>query len=111
MFAVLKHGYCSRDMACGSNYGLDWEGFVPNMCTHCAALLNASILTSFDAGLQQVKSLALLAYTVVQVFERNAVFQSTRLDEVSRRDLVVHNQTGTEAQRNLGVVWENVMGT
>lgn len=82
------------------------------MCAHCAALLDPSFLASFDAGFQQVKSFALLADATVQVFERNAVFQGTGLDKVSRRNtLVGHDQTGTEAQRNLDVVWEKVVGT
>ena len=112
MFGGSRYGYCSRDMACSSNSRVGLGRVCSKRCTHCAALLNASILTSFDAGLQQVKSFTLLAYTAVQVFERNAVFQSTRLDEVPRRDsLVMHDQTGTEAQRDLGIVREKVMGT
>ena len=82
------------------------------MRTHCAALLDTCLLASFDAGLQQVKSFALLADAVVQGFERNAVFQGTGLDKVSRWNAFIgHDQTGTETQRNLGVVWEKVTGT
>lgn len=99
-------------MSCVSKPRVRLERICCEICTHCATLLNASFLTSFDAGLQQVKTFALLAYTAVQVFERNAVFQSTGLDKVSRwYSLVVHDQTGTEAQRNLCIVWEKVVGT
>ena len=103
----MKPAQYSRQKCCVSKLGVDSK-----MGTHCAALLNASFVASLDAGLQQVKSFALLADAGVQVLKGYAVFQGTGLDKVSRRDtLVGHDQASTETQGNFGVVWEKVVST
>ena len=74
----VKPAQCSRQMSCMSK-----PRVCSMMCTYCAALLHASFLASLDAGLQQVKSFALLADAGIQVLKGYAMFQSTGLDKVS----------------------------
>ena len=69
----LEPADCSREMSCSSKTKGHLMRVQSSMCTHGAALLHASFLASFDAGLQQVKSFALLADACVQVLERDAM--------------------------------------
>ena len=52
------------------------------MCTDCTALPDTGFLTSFDAGLEKVKTFTLLGNAIVQILEINAVFQGTGLDQI-----------------------------